>query len=58
MVYRPGGTAWTRFANAAGIPAIDGREMLLQQAAAAFEIWWDTDAPIKKMRAAMEAPNR
>ncbi len=56
MVYRPDGTRWSRFAAAAGIPAMDGKEMLLQQAAAAFEIWWDIDAPMRQMRAAMEAP--
>lgn len=58
LVYRPGGTAWVTRASALGLPAIDGREMLLQQAAAAFEIWWHTDAPIKQMRAAMEAPQK
>ena len=58
LVYRPEGTRWSRHAAAAGIPAMDGKEMLLQQAAAAFEIWWDTDAPIKQMRAAMESPGR
>lgn len=57
MVYRPAGTRWSRHAAAAGIPAIDGKEMLLQQAAAAFEIWFDIDAPIKQMRAAMAAPS-
>jgi shikimate dehydrogenase len=56
MVYRPGGTAWVKRALANGIPALDGTEMLLQQAAAAFEIWWETDAPIETMRAAIEAP--
>jgi shikimate dehydrogenase len=56
MVYRRGGTAWVQRATALGIPAIDGMEMLLQQAAAAFEIWWDIDAPIRAMRAAMDSP--
>jgi shikimate dehydrogenase len=56
MVYRRGGTAWVQRANAMGIPAVDGTEMLLQQAAAAFEIWWDVDAPVRAMRAAIEAP--
>lgn len=58
MVYRPAGTRWARRAAAGGIPAIDGTEMLLQQAAAAFEIWWDMDAPIDVMRAAIETPPR
>jgi shikimate dehydrogenase len=56
MVYRQGGTAWARRAAASGIPAIDGTEMLLQQAAAAFEIWWDIDAPIHVMRKAIATP--
>ena len=57
MVYRRGGvTPWVQRAMALGIPAGDGSEMLLQQAAAAFEIWWDVDAPIRAMRAAMESP--
>ena len=56
MVYKPEGTAWSRRAAASGIPAIDGTEMLLQQAAAAFEIWWDIDAPIEAMRAAIATP--
>jgi shikimate dehydrogenase len=58
MVYRAEGTPWVQRALMLGLPAIDGREMLLQQAAAAFEIWWDIDAPVKQMRAAMAAPNR
>jgi shikimate dehydrogenase len=58
MVYKPGGTKWARRAAAGGIPAIDGTEMLLQQAAAAFEIWWDIDAPIEVMRSAIAMPRR
>jgi shikimate dehydrogenase len=58
MVYRPEGTAWSRRAAASGIPAIDGMEMLLQQAAAAFEIWWDIDAPLDVMRAAIGSPRK
>ena len=56
MVYSADGTAWTRAVSAAGLPAVDGKEMLLQQAAPAFEIWFDIDAPIKQMRAAMATP--
>lgn len=58
MVYRPQGTRWSRRAADSGIPAIDGMEMLLQQAAAAFEIWWQLEAPMQEMRAAMAAPRR
>jgi shikimate dehydrogenase len=54
MVYSPAGTAWVRAARAAGIPASDGKPMLLYQAAAAFERWWDRPAPLDVMRAALE----
>ena len=53
MVYSHDGTSWTRTAMEAGLPAIDGREMLLQQAAAAFELWWQLPAPLDAMRAAL-----
>jgi shikimate dehydrogenase len=51
------GTRETRFvqeARAQGIPAVDGREMLVQQAAVAFERWWDGPAPVVVMRGALE----
>lgn len=54
MVYSPDGTAWTRAAIDAGLPAIDGREMLLHQAAAAFERWTRQPAPLEVMRSALE----
>ena len=53
MVYRRGGTEWVRKASSYGIPAIDGTEMLIQQAAAAFEIWTGRDAPVSAMRSAL-----
>jgi shikimate dehydrogenase len=53
MVYKPGGTRWTQYAHALGIPAADGREMLIHQAAAAFELWFDLPAPLDVMRKAM-----
>jgi shikimate dehydrogenase len=52
VVYREGGTAWVQAARANGIPAADGGEMLIQQAAAAFELWFDVDAPVSAMRRA------
>lgn len=56
LVYAPGasGTAWVRSAEVQGLPATDGRDMLVQQAALAFERWWGRDAPIAAMRAALE----
>ena len=55
VVYAPGETALVRAARAAGAEAIDGREMLLLQGAAAFELWTGRPAPIEVMRAAFEA---
>jgi shikimate dehydrogenase len=52
VVYRAGGTRWVDIARANGIPAADGCEMLIQQAAAAFELWFDVEAPVAVMRRA------
>jgi len=40
LVYRRGETAWVRLAKAGGRIASDGLPMLLEQGAAAFEIWF------------------
>ena len=40
LVYRPGGTPWSRAAREAGHPACDGLPMLIEQGAAAFEQWF------------------
>jgi shikimate dehydrogenase len=55
VVYAPGETALVRTARAAGAEAIDGREMLLLQGAAAFEMWTGRPAPLEVMRAAFDA---
>jgi shikimate dehydrogenase len=55
MAYRRGGTAWVRSLRDAGVPASDGREMLLWQGVAAFERWWPVPAPVEAMRAALDA---
>jgi shikimate dehydrogenase len=55
MAYAPGGTAWVRAAAQLGIRAADGREMLLQQGARAYESWFATTAPLDVMRAALDA---
>jgi shikimate dehydrogenase len=52
-VYRGGKTPFLRAAEQAGARACDGRAMLLQQGAAAFEIWFDREAPLDVMRAAL-----
>jgi shikimate dehydrogenase len=53
LVTRTGGTPLTRAAAVRGIAAIDGREMLLAQGAAAFERWFRRPAPVDAMRAAI-----
>jgi shikimate dehydrogenase len=55
IVYSPSGTPWVHHLRAHGIPAADGKEMLLQQGAAAFRRWWRAEPPIEAMRAALEA---
>ena len=53
VVYKTGGTPFVQAAIARGIPALDGREMLIAQGAAAFERWWGKRAPVEVMRAAL-----
>ena len=53
LVYRPGETAWVRAARAAGNPACDGFEMLLEQGALAFERWFGIVPDREAMRRAM-----
>jgi shikimate dehydrogenase len=44
LVYRPGGTAWSRAASALGHRSCDGLAMLIEQGAAAFEQWFGIPA--------------
>jgi shikimate dehydrogenase len=46
-------TATGRAARAAGATVIDGREVLVAQGAAAFELWTGMAAPVEVMRAAV-----
>jgi len=56
LVYRRGETAWVRALRALGRHAADGREVLLEQGAAAFERWFpERPAPREVMRAALRA---
>lgn len=56
LVYRTGETAWVRHCRARGLTAADGREMLVQQGALAFERWFPgTRAPVDVMRGAVHA---
>lgn len=54
LVYGSRGTPFVRAAEAAGIRATDGLEMLVQQGAASFERWWGRSAPVDVMRAAVQ----
>jgi shikimate dehydrogenase len=54
LVYGKKPTPFVRTAEALGIRATDGAEMLVQQAAASFERWWSKPAPVEVMRAAMK----
>ena len=50
LIYTPRPTLFLQQANAAGLVAIDGLEMLVQQGAAALEIWLAQPAPTEVMR--------
>jgi shikimate dehydrogenase len=55
LVYARGGTRWVRALRAAGVRAEDGREVLVQQGAAAFVRFFPgTAAPLEIMRAAVD----
>lgn len=55
LVYAPGETRWVHALRERGIEAADGREMLVQQGAAAFERFFPgVDAPTEVMRAAVQ----
>ncbi|MGB3766544.1 MAG: shikimate dehydrogenase [Phormidesmis sp.] len=50
LIYTPRPTQFLQWAGAAGITAVDGLEMLIQQGAAALEIWVGQPAPVEIMR--------
>lgn len=50
LIYTPRPTQFLQQAKAAGLTTIDGLEMLVQQGAAALEIWLDQSAPVEIMR--------
>lgn len=58
LVYTPGETEWVRQARAAGIHAMDGGEMLVQQGVVAFERWWGIPGPANVMRAELDRLRR
>lgn len=55
LVYRKGETSWVRAMRAAGRRAADGRDVLVEQGAIAFECWFPgRSAPREVMRAAVQ----
>jgi shikimate dehydrogenase len=50
LIYTPRPTKFLQLATDAGMMTIDGTEMLVQQGAAAFELWLKQSAPIAIMR--------
>jgi shikimate dehydrogenase len=52
LVYGREETPLVRSARRAGMDAADGLEMLVQQAAEAYRLWWEDDAPVDVMRQA------
>jgi shikimate dehydrogenase len=50
LIYTPRPTKFLQLAQACGLMAIDGTEMLVQQGAVAFELWLQQPAPIEMMR--------
>ena len=56
LVYRRGETAWVRAVRARGHRAVDGRTMLVEQGAIAFERWFGISPDRSLMREAFETP--
>lgn len=55
LIYTPRPTRFLQAAAAAGLTAIDGTEMLVQQGAAALSLWLGQPAPADLMRSALLA---
>lgn len=59
LVYARGGTAWSRAWAERGVPAADGLEMLVQQAALSLQRWYsDLTPPLEVMREAARSAIR
>jgi shikimate dehydrogenase len=50
LIYIPQPTRFLQLAKERGLIAIDGTEMLIQQGAIAFELWFQQPAPVEIMR--------
>ena len=58
LAYCRGNTALVEAANARGAVAIDGKEMLVKQAALAYRLWTGVQPPVDAMRASAEHGER
>jgi shikimate dehydrogenase len=56
MAYGTVQTPAIRYAQDHGLPAVDGVEILLAQAARSFTLWTGQEAPLAVMRRAVENP--
>ncbi|HEX6988804.1 MAG TPA: shikimate dehydrogenase [Bacillota bacterium] len=54
LVYAPHETPFVRAARAAGLRAVDGRRMLVWQAALAWEVWFGEIGPVEVMARALD----
>jgi shikimate dehydrogenase len=54
LVYATGPTTLVKEAKARGATAIDGKEMLVMQAAGSYELWTCRQAPLEVMRRSLE----
>lgn len=52
--YNPPQTKLMKIAEAQGLPAFNGIDMLVYQGAKSFEIWTDHSTPVDVMRSALE----
>ncbi|MGF1524058.1 MAG: shikimate dehydrogenase [Leptolyngbyaceae cyanobacterium] len=55
LIYTPSPTQFLKLANQRGLTTFDGTEMLVQQGAAALEIWTQRVPPINTMRRVLKA---
>jgi len=58
LVYGPEETPFVKEARTLGIQACDGGEVLVQQGAASFELWWGDRAPVEAMRSALQGARK
>lgn len=54
LIYTPRPTVLLQQAQTRGLKAIDGLEMLVQQGAAALELWVEQVPPVEVMRQALQ----